>query len=286
MNSDKLILGTVQFGLSYGINNQNGKPDTDHVFQMLDYSINHGITELDTADAYGDAQEIIGKYHNQSNFTFKINTKFRKSDISLKEQFKFTCNSLNIENINVNNIHSFNDFMNYPELSDELKEIKHKGLINHIGISIYDNKEFLSAIESEFIDVIQFPYNLLDNRSHRSELISLAKSKGKKLHARSIFLQGLFFKNIDTITGSLKNLIPELHQIRKISENINVPIAALAFKYVYDTIEIDNILFGSENIEQLQNNLELKAYRIPKEAYMEINQIKVEDEELLYPKNW
>ena len=75
--SNKLILGTVQFGLKYGINNTIGKPKKDEVLSLLKVAYNSGIRVLDTAEAYGNAHQLIGNYHKkQADFKFEIITKF------------------------------------------------------------------------------------------------------------------------------------------------------------------------------------------------------------------
>ena len=73
MNS-KLILGTVQFGLHYGVNNTTGKPSKENIKSILDSAYNSGIQLLDTAEAYGDSQNKIGEYHKNSTNKFNIIT--------------------------------------------------------------------------------------------------------------------------------------------------------------------------------------------------------------------
>ena len=85
MITDKLILGTVQFGLDYGINNKLGKVPDQEVREILDQAYQRGVRILDTAEAYGDSQERIGMYHRSSSNRFEIVTKFqsaRELDIS------------------------------------------------------------------------------------------------------------------------------------------------------------------------------------------------------------
>ena len=71
----QLILGTVQLGLDYGINNDVGKPSVEKSFEILDYAFNNGISILDTANAYGDSEKIIGNYMKKTGNEFKISTK-------------------------------------------------------------------------------------------------------------------------------------------------------------------------------------------------------------------
>jgi len=72
--ASKLILGTAQFGLKYGINNQNGKPKEADSHEVMGEAHKLGIRSLDTADVYGDAQEIIARYPHPKD-VFKILSK-------------------------------------------------------------------------------------------------------------------------------------------------------------------------------------------------------------------
>ena len=112
MNS-KLILGTVQFGLKYGINNTIGKLTNDEVLSLLKVAYNSGITVLDTAEAYGNAHQLIGNYHNkQDNSKFEIITKF-PHDINhnlIKSKVFEYLDLMKVNTLDVMMFHSFDSF--------------------------------------------------------------------------------------------------------------------------------------------------------------------------------
>lgn len=285
MNS-KFILGTVQFGMDYGINNAMGKPSKEQVFNILKYAASQGIELLDTADAYGNATKILGDFNNTHPRQFEVNTKFKGIQETLTQQLSFSLKLLHIRSINTYFFHSYRDFVNSPKLLNELGSLKKENLIKKIGVSIYDNKEFKTAIDSPVIDVIQFPFNLLDNQFQRGELIKLAKSKGKELQVRSVFLQGLFFKSLDRIPYVLTSLKPHLQKIHELSNEFNIPLYQLALLYALAQTEIDNVIIGVDNFEQLQNNINIGQNCLAPEITEMINKIEVQETELLYPKNW
>jgi len=282
----KIILGTVQFGFDYGINNFSGKPSEIRVFGILENSLNMGVNILDTADAYGNAIELIGKYNQTNPGKFIINTKFIKSDKTLKTQLQNTLRLLQIQCINVYFYHRFEDFEEYPELLDELVSLKKEGLINKIGLSVYENTELKKAIETEEIDVIQLPFNLLDNYAQRGFLLKLAKKNAKKIQARSVFLQGLFFRPLNKVPSTLSALIPYLEVIRSIAKVNNITTEHLALQYVIQQSEIDNVVIGVDNCEQLKKNLSLAYSKISDKILEAVNEIRVNEIRLLYPKNW
>ena len=75
-----MVLGTVEIGLDYGINNKEGKPSHKQAFELLDAAFENGIRELDTAEGYGDSEDIIGEYQRQTGNSFLIDTKLPVSD--------------------------------------------------------------------------------------------------------------------------------------------------------------------------------------------------------------
>ena len=73
---NKIGLGTVQFGLPYGINNTYGQTQEVEVKVILQIASKNGITILDTAHAYGNCETILGKQDlNKFNIVSKFNAK-------------------------------------------------------------------------------------------------------------------------------------------------------------------------------------------------------------------
>ena len=136
MQIDRIILGTVQFGLNYGINNKGGKTKTDEVFRILNYAFDNGITTLDSALAYGDALKTIGQFHKEFGRIFDVNSKFKlQGGVSIEKQLMETISNLGVKEINTFFYHKFDDSKNV-DVPNELKLFKIKGLIKKIGISI------------------------------------------------------------------------------------------------------------------------------------------------------
>ena len=71
----KLALGTVQFGLDYGIANKSGKILKEDAFKILEYAHNAGIDTLDTAGSYGDSEKIIGDFIADTAKKFNVISK-------------------------------------------------------------------------------------------------------------------------------------------------------------------------------------------------------------------
>ncbi|WP_379088213.1 aldo/keto reductase [Pedobacter sp. UC225_65] len=286
MDSKKIVLGTVQLGIDYGINNKAGKPSKQLAYTILETAWEKGISILDTADAYGDAQTLIGEYHKLSNTVFEVNSKFKGNAINISSQLERTLNELRIDSLNCYFYHDFNDFVNKPNLIQELIALKEKGKFKQIGLSVYENSELELAISNPHIDFIQLPFNLFDNINERGILLQEAKKQQKIIQVRSIYLQGLFFKEPQALPIKLAPLSPYLDQIHEIAKTYRLTIEELAIAYVMLQKQIDEIIIGVDNPDQLKVNLEMFGKEFDPLLRNEIEKITVEEKELLYPKNW
>jgi len=284
---NKLILGTVQFGIDYGINNASGKITKENIFKILNYCEQNNMLNLDTAASYGDSEQIIGDYVNQnSNVKFKIISKLNLYNQSFYESLEKSINRLNIKNLDTILFHSYDDYLKHKLYLPEFK-YKYQGkLFNKIGVSVYTNVEVEGVINDNNIDVVQAPFNILDNASKREETYIKVKKAGKILHTRSVFLQGLIFKNSNNLKGEFSSLKTPLKYIEKLCKMYKLSINELALSYVLSKTYIDGVLIGIDNVNQLINNLEIAYYKIPDTLYNEIDNLIVQDINILNPKNW
>lgn len=287
---EKLVLGTVQLGMQYGINNSTGQPSAEAASDILRAAHRAGITTLDTADAYGTAMERIGRFHATSGNTFRIITKFHADETTnVLEKIPQTLTNLGVSSLTCYQFHRFSDVSAFPHIHAQLRELKARRLIERVGVSVYSNAEFRAAAESTLIDVIQFPYNILDNMHQRGSTMRFAKERGKELHTRSVFLQGLLFKPFDEFPPQLMPLLPYLQRLHKLQESSNFAyngIHALALNYVLHNPLIDAVLFGVETVSQLAELLAAVHPNFNEDVMRVLDAIAVEETDLLNPVNW
>ena len=288
MNS-KLILGTVQFGLKYGINNTIGKLKKDEVLSLLKVAYSSGIRILDTAEAYGNAHQLIGNYHKkQDNFKFKIITKFPheiKHNLIKSKVIEYL-DIMYVKTLDAIMFHSFDSFKSNYNALKTLNQLKSDGLINNIGVSVYTNTQLESLLNEDLITVVQLPFNLLDNFSVRGDLINKMKEKGKIIHTRSAFLQGLFFKQANDNNIIVRKLNNELILLHNIKSKLNCSMEELALSYCINQELVDNVIIGVDSMDQLNSNLKAITYKLPLEDQTDIDRINVKNLELLNPSLW
>ena len=285
---NRLILGTVQLGTKYGVNNSIGKPNMEKSLKILEKAHQLGIRNLDTAESYGDSYKIIRKYHE--NFPSKIFKIFDKSSgVELKNfQDKITkkLEFLKINSFNGYMFHSTEIFQKNKHIYKDIIELKKRGLIERLGISVYTNDEINFLIDGEFkFDFIQMPFNVLDNENLRQRVIKKMISNNIEIHVRSIFLQGIFYMNYNAFPKKLEPLKKYISVIKEMCHKSEYNIDDILINYPKQKKYIKKIIFGIDDINQLENNLNTynKKSDIPLDI---IEKIKVKDKDLLNPSLW
>lgn len=273
----KLVLGTVQFGLQYGVNSA-GRPSVDAVKSILAEATKGGITTLDTSSAYGNSEEILGECITPDE-EFKIVSKYPKGEKSVAEMFNGSLNRLKEKQLYGYLLHHFEVYKNNPKVWDEFVVLKESGKVQKIGFSLYspEELEFILNKKSLF-DLIQVPFNIFDKKflPYMKEL----HEKGVEIHVRSTFLQGLFFKDRETLPEKLKPMKKYLLQLDDYSKATGLSISEIALNYNLQNPYIDGVLIGVDNVEQLKMNLDSV-----KNTPIDI-EIEVIEQELLNPVNW
>lgn len=282
---NKIILGTAQFGMNYGINNLKGKIPQNEINNILEYSYINGIRSLDTAEAYGTSINEIGEFHRLNpSHKFKIYSKLNPNQINdnFLRNLSAGLKKLSVDSYEGYMIHDFIKFKKTPELALNLFEAKKMGLIKKVGISLYSNEDIKDVINKFDFDFIQLPFNLLDNSFQRKNII---KDSNIEIHIRSIFLQGLFFMPSSLIPEKLKPLCKHITMLEEFAYKNNSTVEEIAIKYPFSKNYIDKIIFGVDNLIQLKRNIKIidKPNSI---SYKKIDSIRVLEKELLNPSNW
>jgi len=193
----KLALGTVQFGLPYGIANRHGQVTRAEATSIIGYARSIGIDTLDTAAAYGNSEQVLGAIGCRN---WKIVSKLPPIPSGISDVMHWVHSTLDrsLRFLNVNHLdglllHNPADLFgdSGKKLHQALIEVKASGLASKIGVSIYDASE-LDRLFGHFpIELVQVPFNVLDQRILSSGWLARLNDLGIEVHVRSIFLQGL-----------------------------------------------------------------------------------------------
>ena len=197
MKAGFLGLGTAQFGMVYGIANQQGEVSLEEVKEILTIAKDAGIDTIDTAIAYGASQEKLGQVgvHN-----WKVITKLPKVPEGcltigdwVKASVLNSLTQLRLEKLYGLLLHYPEDLLSTygDELYSALQSLRSSGLVEKIGISIYSPTELDQIWKPYKFDLVQAPLNGLDQRLVTSGWLQRLIGEGVEIHGRSLFLQGL-----------------------------------------------------------------------------------------------
>jgi aryl-alcohol dehydrogenase-like predicted oxidoreductase len=282
---NKLALGTVQFGIPYGINNSTGMPTLNSIEEIFITASQAGIDILDTAHLYGDAESKIGQLAGKK---FKLVTKFSsvKNEEELNNELVDSLKKLNANSIYGYMAHNADTLIENAELWQALKKIKENKSVERIGYSLYSTQQLEKLLALNLIpDIVQIPYSLLD-RKFEPFLLRL-KESGTEIHVRSVFLQGLYFMNILNLPEKLHPLKSSLIELQNICKENTISIGSLALNFAIGNPLIDKVVIGVDSVLQLKENIaKVKLWKHDQQLIDRINKIEVTHKELLNPVNW
>ena len=280
----KIGLGTVQWGLDYGIANTHGIPSDEVLNSIFDLANKAGINMFDTATQYGEAEKRVGQF---SNLEHKIVTKIGNFSTNkcLNQQLDNSFNHLQRQNIYGCLFHNVDELINNTDLWRELLVYKEEGRINKIGYSLYEPQELIDLLEAGLHpDIVQFPYSILDRKFE--PYFDLLKNKGVEIHVRSVFLQGLYFKSVEELDHIYADLKQSLEVIRKLGKENNFSPLEMTLCFVLQNEFIDYAVIGVETVDQLGEIVNTSKQKLSQKVIREIKSIQLENHSLLNPVNW
>jgi len=286
----KIALGSVQFGVDYGVSSINGQVRPEEVRNILSYAYLKNISLLDTAPAYGNSEKVLGRAGIKQ---FKVVTKTRHFDKAemgineaalIKKDFYHSLKDLKQDSVYGVLVHNAGDLFKpgAEKLFDQLQELKQAEKIIKIGVSVYNHNQLQSILDNFDIDLVQLPFNILDRRMVASGMLSKLQEKNIEVHARSVFLQGLLLMN-DQNRPRKFNRWNILWKIWREWLNDNQITALEAtIRHAVSISEISKVLVGVDTKDQLKEIIIASdgvLPNIPTELY-------TNDVNLLNPSNW
>lgn len=284
---NRIVLGTVQFGMRYGVNNSHGVLSEAEVYDILDFAKSKGITTLDTAAAYGDAEQIIGSYTRARNCEFNLITKAHSlsEKTTVLSALQGSLDRLQTRFVDTFMFHRSSDLRTGDHL-EQAVFLKSEGLIDKIGVSIYDIGELDADRFGDCIDIVQLPFNILDSSEEKRTAVEKL-SRNFEIHARSVFLQGLFFKTPASFPVQLESLKKSVVRIQQLAEEQLCHVAGLAARYVLSQDYISKIVIGVDSLSQLESTLfAIQNCNSSSGAWDELNRMDCHNSQLLNPQNW
>ena len=284
----KISVGTVQFGINYGVANKTGQVAISEIEHIITLCRDHGIDTLDTAAAYGDSEKRLG---DVGVTDFKIITKLPIFDSSREDPKSWVENQVNdsLERLQVPGVHGFL-FHNPDQLMSTTGESLYKSLLAHkesgllqkIGVSIYSPEQLMQLDKNFEFDLVQAPFNIVDRRMLESGCFSTLKLNQVEIHVRSVFLQGLLLMPA-VERHSYFQAWPKFWKIwdewLSVSE---ISPLQVCLGFVFTVPEIDRIVIGVDSASQLEQII----LSIPSESCDYPSNLSMDDKLLIEPFRW
>ena len=282
----KLVIGSAQLGMNYGLFN-NRKINHKEFKKIEKLVLKSKINFIDTAISYGDSENIIGssKLKNLHIIT-KIKLPSKKNiqvrDWALKEISK-SLYKLKIKKIYGVLIHDYKDLLGKygKDYLLSLQELKKKKIVKKIGISIYDPHEIQKVWKFWKPDLIQVPFNPLDNRIVDSGWVDVLRKFKVKIFARSIFLQGLLINKHNSFIIN-KNYKILLNQFKNWCYKNNISLLQACIHFVKQFKKIDYLVVGFNNYNQLKEIIDV----FKKKQIIIPSNFSTNKKNLIDPRKW
>ena len=287
-----LGLGTVQFGLDYGITNAAGKVPLDEVRRILARAEAGGVLTLDTAAAYGDSEEVVGGLVAEDS-PFAIVTKtlpVRRSAIGAEELaaidagFRQSLSRLKRNAIDTLLVHHADDLLvpGGERVYELLCGWRDRGLVSRIGFSAYDHDQIQAVLKWFPFEVVQLPVSVFDQRLVRDGTLQELHRRGIRIHARSVLLQGLLADELPKLPPALETFAPAMHSYREYLRHAGASPMEAALGFVRGLPGVEVVLVGVVSARQLGECI--AAYNADKA--LDLGQFACDDPHLVDPRRW
>lgn len=287
----KLALGTVQFGLDYGVSNAAGRTPEAEVRGIVDLAARNGIEVYDTAPAYGCSESLLGRVLPAR--TGRIVTKTAKAGASageaglrqVRDTFAASLARLGRDEVYAVLVHDADDLLQADgeRLYDVLQSFRDSGRVGKIGISVYDADQ-IDAVCARFrVDVIQLPLNVLDQRLITNGSLARLKERGIEIHARSAFLQGLLLMGREVRPERFSPYSPVLDRFTDLACELGLTPLQAALGFVAALPEVDYVVCGVNTRRHLEELVAAARTKVDTRAFASL---QCDDPALLDPSRW
>ena len=260
----KIMVGTVQFGLTYGIANQQGRPSRKEVLDIIKFGYEAGICDYDTAAVYGESEEVLGQSFKDLGICHKVNvfTKIKPLDDKAKKSEKDPRNEIvasldrSLKRLKMDCVagvlfHRAEDVQHLALLQMQKKA----GKCDTIGVSCgHEPEKVNDFLNTDSIEALQLPYNLMDRRHSEAGILEKAHKNGVLSFIRSAFLQGILTMKNEEIPAALANLCSMHLRYTSLAEEAGITLKEMALRFILNH-PVSKVVIGIESLRQLKENL-------------------------------
>lgn len=274
IGAERIALGTVQFGLLYGVANTQGQVSYDQAEAMLRAMRTAGIDTIDTAIAYGEAETVLGRIGVSG---FRLVSKvpvLREPAIAVDDwvmaQVEASLERLRVPRLGGLMLHAPDDLLgpHGSDLARGLLRVRNEGLAERIGLSVYSPEQLAALVDRLPLEIIQIPLNVFDRRFVETGWLDRLVSDDVEVHARSVFLQGLLLMPSDRVPSKFapfRTLIDGWHAWLSGDAAAGMSTVQACLAHVASYAGISRLVVGADSLAQFQEIIEA-AFTAPLRA--------------------
>lgn len=265
----RLAIGSAQFGLDYGVSNSGGKVPSREQEAILSTARAAGITLVDTAKSYGDAESALGA-HAGFNFVSKVSgleeRKIADAKMTLLREVEDSLEKLRVKSLHGLLLHRETDLLGPRgrEIWDAMMEAKARGWVKKLGVSSHNPENFRRVLDAFPLEIAQVPVNALDRRFLADDLVK--RYEKLELHARSLFLQGFFFFRPEKLPPFLGFAKAENEALWEHAGTLGVTPAQLSLGFAASLPFLNRLVFAVTSEAELREILDWPLIILPKEV--------------------
>jgi aryl-alcohol dehydrogenase-like predicted oxidoreductase len=289
---NRLALGTVQFGLAYGVSHDGGRVPLQEARTIVELAAQGGVDMLDTAAAYGDSEEVLGEIAGADS-PFAVVTKtmpIRAERIDqaavdrVEATFRQSLRRLRRDSVYGLLVHDPRDILNPggERLWARLEALRDQGLAKKIGVSAYDGADIVAAIGRFPVAIMQAPLSVFDQRLLIEGTLARVAASGVEVHTRSLLLQGLLLMTPETAKARLPRVAERLGAWRRALAEVGVSPLAAALGFALGQPAIDRIVIGVHSAAHLAECLAAAGHAFS----FDYARFACDDLDVIDPRRW
>ncbi|UWQ95895.1 aldo/keto reductase [Rhodobacteraceae bacterium M385] len=280
----------MQFGLAYGVANRTGRPDIGRTRDILDLAYTSGLRTLDTAAMYGDSERVLGECGvNQWSIITKAPSLERIDDAEIERSVRTSVHRsldlLRVDALHAVLAHDSRDMVGDRgrRFRDALAAMRADGLIGRIGVSVY-RPEDMAEIEDDRSQIVQAPFNVLDQGFIQSGRADSLRRGGGELHVRSVFLQGLLLMNASDRPARFARWAPTLSRFDERVRDSGLTPAAFCLGFAARQADVTHCVVGVDSAQQLSELV--AAFNAGQSADIGASDLGSDELGLIDPRHW
>lgn len=221
----------------------------------MEFAAANDVNTLDTAAAYGDAEDVLARAGAQDR-GFRIISKTARLTACVDaviERALLSVKKLG-RPLDALLVHSGGDLAlpDGERLWDALRRLESDGAIARLGVSFYARDPILDIVEKYRPELAQLPASIVDQRLVCDGTIAELARRGVEVHVRSALHQGLIFVDLDKLPAKLQGKRDAIGMMQGRLASAGLPALDLALSYLGRIADIHAVVVGVTRRSELE----------------------------------